>query len=102
MSSVVSIRTDSALLSQFTSLAEATGRTRSFLINQAMREFVERESWQVAAIQKAVQEADAGDFATSDEVAAMEMQSGAIMRIRWLRAILRDLQASPTLCGGGC
>lgn len=73
MSSVVSIRTDSALLSQFTSLAEATGRTRSFLINQAMREFVERESWrQVAAIQKAVQEADAGDFATSDEVAAMD------------------------------
>ncbi len=42
MSSVVSIRTDSALLSQFTTLAEATGRTRSFLINQAMREFVER------------------------------------------------------------
>lgn len=72
MSSVVSIRADSALLSQFTSLAEATGHTRSFLINQAMREFVEREFWQVAAIQKAVQEADAGDFATSDEVAAMD------------------------------
>ena len=73
MSSVVSIRADSALLSQFTSLAEATtGHTRSFLINQAMREFVERESWQVAAIQKAVQEADAGDFATSEEVAAMD------------------------------
>lgn len=71
MSSVVSIRADSALLSQFTSLAEATGHTRSFLINQAMREFVERE-WQVAAIQKAVQEADAGDFATSEEVAAMD------------------------------
>lgn len=34
--------------------------------------FNERESWQVAAIQKAVQEADAGDFATSDEVAAMD------------------------------
>lgn len=46
MSSVVSIRTDSDLLSQLTTLAEATGRTRSFLINQAMREFVERESWQ--------------------------------------------------------
>ena len=44
MSSVVSIRTDSDLLSQFTSLAEATGRPRSFLIDQAMREFVEQES----------------------------------------------------------
>ncbi len=74
MSSVVSIRADSALLSQFTSLAEATGRPRSFLINQAMREFVEREAWQVAAIQKAVQAADAGDFATSEEVAAMDVK----------------------------
>lgn len=74
MSSVVSIRADSALLSQFTSLAEATGRPRSFLINQAMREFVEREFWQVAAIQKAVQAADAGDFATSEEVAAMDVK----------------------------
>lgn len=72
MSSVVSIRTDSDLLSQLTTLAEAIGRTRSFLINQAMREFVEREAWQVAAIQKAVQAADAGDFATSEEVAAID------------------------------
>jgi len=76
MSSLVSIRTDSDLLSQFTALAEATGRTRSFLINQAMREFVERESWQVAAIQKAVKEADAGDFATSEEIAAMDAKWG--------------------------
>lgn len=74
MSSVVSIRTDSDLLSQLTTLAEAIGRTRSFLINQAMREFVEREAWQVAAIQKAVQAADAGDFATSEEVAAMDVK----------------------------
>ena len=48
MSSLVSIRTDDDLLGQFTSLAEATGRSRSFLINQAMREFIEREAWQIS------------------------------------------------------
>ena len=76
MTSLISIRTDSGLLGQFTSLAEATGRTRSFLINQAMREFVEREAWQIAAIQKAIEEADAGDFATDEEVAAMDAKWG--------------------------
>jgi len=50
MSSLVSIRTDDDLLGQFSTLAEATSRSRSFLINQAMREFIEREAWQISAI----------------------------------------------------
>ena len=76
MSSLVSIRTDDDLLGQFTSLAEATGRSRSFLINQAMREFIEREAWQIAAIQKALEEADAGDFASEEVIAALDAKWG--------------------------
>ena len=76
MSSLVSIRTDNDLLGQFSLLAEATGRSRSFLINQAMREFIEREAWQIAAIQKALEEADAGDFATDEEIAALDAKWG--------------------------
>ena len=72
MSSLVSIRTSPEMLKQFSALAEATGRSRSFLINQAMREFLEREAWQVSAIRQAVREADAGDFATDEEVAALD------------------------------
>ena len=72
MSSLVSIRTSPEMLQQFSALAEATGRSRSFLINQAMREFLEREAWQVSAIRQAVREADAGDFATDEEVAALD------------------------------
>ena len=80
MSSLVSIRTSPEMLKQFSALAEATGRSRSFLINQAMREFLERESWQVSAIRQAVREADAGDFATDEEIAALDAKWGCHAR----------------------
>ena len=37
---------------------------------------VAREAWQVAEIQKALLEADAGDFATDEEVAALDLKWG--------------------------
>jgi len=66
----ISIRTDSELVGQFDAVAEATGRTRSFLVNEAMREYITREAWQVAEIRKALLEADAGDFAADSELQA--------------------------------
>ena len=72
----ISIRTDSELVGQFDAVAEATGRSRSFLIQEAMREYIAREAWQVAEIRKALQEADAGDFATGEEMAALDMKWG--------------------------
>ena len=41
-----------------------------------MREFIEREAWQIAAIQKALEEADAGDFASEEEIAALDAKWG--------------------------
>ena len=76
MASIVSIRTTPEMLSQFSALAESTGRSRSFLINQAMKEFLEREEWQIKSIQQALKEADAGDFATEEEIAALDSKWG--------------------------
>lgn len=70
----ISIRTNPELVGQFNAMAEATGRSRSFLINQAMQEYIAREAWQVAEIQRALKEADAGDFATAEEMAALDMK----------------------------
>lgn len=70
----ISIRTNPELVGQFNAVAKATGRSRSFLINQAMQEYIAREAWQVAEIQKALKEADAGDFATDEEMAALAMK----------------------------
>jgi RHH-type transcriptional regulator, rel operon repressor / antitoxin RelB len=72
MSTQISIRTTEELILKFSALAKKTARSRAFLINQAMEEYIAREAWQVAEIHKALQEADAGDFATDEEVTAID------------------------------
>lgn len=49
-------------------LAMATGRSRSYLAAEAIREFVELNEWQVGEIQQAIVEADRGEFASDSEV----------------------------------
>ncbi len=43
-------------------LAKTTNRTKSFLVNKAIEEYVARNAWQVAALHEAVTQADAGRF----------------------------------------
>ena len=68
----MSMRLPDELAAQLGALAEATGRTKSFLAIQAIRDFVEREAWQIAEIKQALLEADAGDFATDEDMAALD------------------------------
>lgn len=68
----ISVRADQELIAQFNALAEATERSRTFLINQAMEEYIAREAWQVAEIKEALKEADDGDFASDEDMAAMD------------------------------
>ena len=65
---MMSMRLPDELSDQLDALAAATGRSKSFLAGQAIRDFIERESWQIAEITQAMQEADAGDFACDDEL----------------------------------
>ena len=44
------------------------------------RRYVEEEGWQVAAIEEGVRQADAGDFATEDEVKAAFAEWGVDVR----------------------
>jgi RHH-type rel operon transcriptional repressor/antitoxin RelB len=75
--STMSLRVPEDLAETLASLAKATGRTKSYLAVDALREYVEREAWQIAKIQKAVKEADAGDFASDEEVAALRAKKWA-------------------------
>jgi predicted transcriptional regulator len=75
--STMSLRVPEDLAEMLASLAKATGRTKSYLAVDALREYVEREAWQIAKIQKAVEEADAGDFASDEEVAALRAKKWA-------------------------
>ena len=67
----MTIRIPSGVLSQLEKLADATGRTKSFLALEAIQSYLELEAWQIEEIKKGVAEADAGDFATDAEVDAV-------------------------------
>ncbi len=69
--SVMSLRLPDEMADTLAILAKATGRSKSFLAIDALREYLAREAWQVSEIQRAVEEANAGDFATEEEVTAV-------------------------------
>ena len=71
MSTTLTIRLDEEVKDRLDRLADSTQRSKSYLAAEAIREFVERNEWQVAQTRAALHEADAGDFATDDEVAAL-------------------------------
>ncbi len=62
-SKVFTLRLDPKLRQDLDQLAEATQRSRSFLMTEAVREYVALNAWQIAETRRAVAEADAGDFA---------------------------------------
>ncbi len=72
MPASMSLRLPDELALRLGDLAQATGRTKSFLAVQALREFIQREAWQVSEIRKALSEADAGDFSSDEEMAALD------------------------------
>lgn len=68
---MMSMRLPDELTNQLEVLSTATGRSKSFLAGQAIRDYIDRESWQIAEITQAMSEADNGEFATDDEVNAI-------------------------------
>lgn len=71
MSGTVTLRLDDEVKIKLEKLAESTHRSRSFLAAEAIKAYVESNDWQVAEIQQALKEADAGDFASQQEVNAV-------------------------------
>ncbi|MEX2516918.1 MAG: CopG family ribbon-helix-helix protein [Gammaproteobacteria bacterium] len=68
MSTTMTIRVEADLKQRLEKLATATQRSKSFLAAEAIKDFIELNEWQVQEIQRAVAEADAGEFAEDSEV----------------------------------
>lgn len=71
MTTTITVRLEDEVKDRLDRLAESTQRSKSFLAAEAIREFVANNEWQIAEIQKALAEADAGDFATDKDVEAL-------------------------------
>ena len=73
----LNVRLPEDLYNQIEALASATARTKSYLTIDALNDYVQRESWQIRDIHEGIREADAGEFATEDQVKAVFAKHGA-------------------------
>jgi len=67
-SSVLTLRVDAKLKNQLDRLSKAMNWSRSFVAVRAIQEYVSVNEWQINEIKKGLAEADAGDFATDEEM----------------------------------
>ncbi len=67
-SSVLTLRLEAKLKNQLDRLSKSMNRSRSFVAAQAIQEYVSVNEWQINEIKKGLAEADAGDFATDEEM----------------------------------
>lgn len=72
----MSMRLPEEINNELAELAKATGRTKSFLAVEAVKEFLVREKWQIEKIQKGLNEADHELFATENEIKALHKKWG--------------------------
>jgi len=66
----VSVRLEARLRDQVTVIAAALDRPKSWVIEQAVRDFVAVQEWQLAAIDEGIKAADAGRVVAHEDVVA--------------------------------
>lgn len=67
---ILTLRVPVEVKQRLDQLAEVTHRSKSWLAGAALHQYLELESWQIDEIRAGLSEADAGDFASDEEVAA--------------------------------
>ena len=72
-----SIRLDQETLKQIDAIAAAEGRSRHWLLQQAVKDALATRASYEAAVQKGIEQAQAGQFATEEEVEAVFAKYGA-------------------------
>ena len=68
--SPISVRLDADLNDRVTAIAAALDRSKSWVIEQAVADFVAVQEWQLAAIDEGIKAADAGQVVAHEEVVA--------------------------------
>jgi predicted transcriptional regulator len=68
MARSVTFRIEDETLVQIDRVAALADRDRSYLINEALADYLEIQRWQVEGIDRAIADADAGRFATPEQV----------------------------------
>ncbi|HEY2659827.1 MAG TPA: CopG family ribbon-helix-helix protein [Caulobacteraceae bacterium] len=86
-SAPVSVRLQPALNDQIAAIAAAIDRPKSWVIEQAIKDYVALEQWRLAAIAEGLKAADEGRVAVHEDVAD------------WVRSWGRPGEFPPPKCG---
>ncbi len=65
------VRIDENMIERLDSLAKNQDRPRSYLINQALKQYVEYEEWFCQEVEDGLKEVERGEIATDSEVNAV-------------------------------
>lgn len=68
MSEQFSLRLPKGMKDRLQELADATGRTKAFLAQDAIERYLELESWQIKAIQEGVNAVDEGKIVSYEDI----------------------------------
>jgi predicted transcriptional regulator len=77
MTVALTVRIDDEVGEALDRLATSTERSRDALVQDALRHYVELQAWQVERIRDGIAAADRGDFATDEELDAIEAEIAA-------------------------
>ncbi len=64
----LTLQVSTDLASELSTLAESTGRSQAFLLEDALAMYLKREEWQITEIRKGLREAENGEFASAERV----------------------------------
>jgi predicted transcriptional regulator len=70
MTKPITFRMDDEKVEVLDQLAVAMDRDRSYLLNEAVEDYLYIQQWQLEGIDRAIADADAGKFASDEEVRA--------------------------------
>jgi len=65
---LVSFRFRKSLKQKLATLSEATGRSQTFLVEEALEQYCDLQNWQVEQIQQGIREADQGELYSTEDV----------------------------------
>ena len=64
----ITVRLDAERRAELDAVAQAMSRDRSYVVNEAIASYLAVHRWQVAHIAEGLRQAEAGEFATNEEV----------------------------------
>ena len=70
MQTVTTVRFDPEIRDQLDKMAVQIDRPRAWIIKEAVSQYLEREAWYLAAVQKGIDDMDAGREITHEEMGA--------------------------------